>query len=353
MNPVVGIVIALILILLNALFVAAEFALIAARRTRIETLAAEGDRRAKSALASMRTLALTLSGAQLGITVTSLGLGLIAEPAVADVLESAIEPVVHLPSGLLHTLSFAVALFIVVFMHMVLGEMVPKNLALAQAERTVLWVAMPHRVFVVLFQPVIWLLNGMAALLLKIFSIDQVDELGTAHTAQEFVTMIDASKTEGLIDDFNHSLLSGALDFREQTCASLMIPWAEVITADRSVTVAGISELSARSGHSRIPMVSGASVLGFVHAKDLVFVDADQRSLPVSRELIRRMLVVAPERRLEDVLFAMRRSQIHLAVILEHGQPVGIITLEDILESIVGDIIDESDRIRGVARTHA
>lgn len=350
-NVWVGMALALFLILLNGLFVAAEFALIAARRTRIEALAAEGDRRARSALLSMRNLPLTLSGAQLGITITSLGLGLIAEPAVATVIESALEPIVDLPSGVLHGISFGAALFLVVYLHMVLGEMVPKNLALAGAERTLLWVAVPHLFFVIIFRPLIWVLNGIAALILKVFDVEQVEELGTAHTAQELVTMIDASKGEGLIDDFSHTLLSGALDFRERDCASLMIPWPDVVTVDRRSSVAEVAEVAATSGHSRLPIVSGPTVLGFVHAKDLVFVDAEGQALPAQRDLIRRMLVVPAERALEDLLFAMRRSQIHMAVVQRDNRHVGIVTLEDILESIVGDIIDETDRIRGVERS--
>lgn len=350
MNTALAIGLTFVLIFLNGIFVAAEFGLIAARRTRIEALAAQGDRGAKAGLAAMRDLPLTLSGAQLGITITSLGLGLIAEPAFAHLIEAAIEPVVEIPKGLLHGISFSIALFVVVFLHMVLGEMVPKNFALAEAVKTVRVVAPLHRIFVLLFQPVIWLLNGMAALLLKGFNIEQVEELGTAHTAQEFVTMIDASKTEGLIDDFSHTLLSGVLDFRERAVTSVMVPWEQVITVDRQVSVDAMSATAASSGHTRLPVSSGDTVLGFVHAKDLLYVDNGRRGLPVDRDLIRRMLVVPVERSLEELLFAMRRSQIHVAVVRHEGRPAGIVTLEDILESMVGDIIDESDRIRGVER---
>ncbi len=350
MNPLVAILIAVVLVLLNGVFVAAEFALIAARRTRVERDAAEGDRGARRVLTAMQNLPLSLSGAQLGITVTSLGLGLIAEPAIADVLESIVEPLVDIPSGLLHGISFAVALMVVVFFHMVIGEMVPKNLALATPERTARWVTPIHWALVTVMRPVVWLLNGMAALLLKPFRVEQVDELGTAHTAQEFVTMVDASAGEGLIDEFNHTLLSGALGFEGRDTASLMIPWSQVVLADREATVIEVSELAASSGHSRLPIVSGRAVLGFVHAKDLLYVENGEREKPVARELIRRMLVVSPDRKVSDLLFSMRRSQIHFALVREHGQEVGIITLEDILESIVGDIMDETDRIRARVR---
>ncbi len=350
MNPLLAMAIALLMLLLNGLFVAAEFALIAAKRTRIEQLADEGNRKAQSALRAMRNLPITLSGAQLGITLTSLVLGLIAEPAVAVLLERAIEPVVDLPSGLLHGISFTVALVIVVFLHMVIGEMVPKNLALAESERTALWVSPPHSFFVMLLRPVVTSLNWIASLILKPFGIEQVEELGTAHTAQELVTMIDESAGEGLIDEANRDLLSGALGFAGSDVGTLMIPWIDVVTAERGGTVAEVSALAASSGHTRLPMVAGATVLGFVHAKDLLYVDDADRARPVERELIRRMLVVPPSRGLSELLFAMRRSQIHFALVRDGGTEVGIITLEDILECIVGDIIDESDRSRGKDR---
>ncbi len=350
MNPAVGIVLALGLIALNGLFVAAEFALITARRTRIEASAAEGDRRSRSALAAMADLPLMLSGAQLGITLTSLGLAPLAEPAIADLLEPVLLDLVGLPEGWVHGVSLTIALVLVVFVHMVFGEMLPKNLALGAAESTLLWVVPVHRAFVQLFRPVIWVLNAMAQLLLKPFGIAQVKELGTAHTAQELVTLIDASRGIGLIDDFRHNLLSGALDFRDGDAASLMIPWESVVTVPGRATVAEVCQVTAASGHSRLPIVVGGTVLGFVHAKDLAFVDDDGWNEPVERRLIRAMLVTSPDRSVEDLLFAMRSSQVHLAVVREGKTSLGIVTLEDILESIVGDIIDETDRIRGVER---
>jgi CBS domain containing-hemolysin-like protein len=341
-----------VLIALNGLFVAVEFSLIAARRTRIEASAGNGERGARAALASMRELPLTLSGAQLGITVTSLGLGLVAEPALAHLLEAMVEGVAEVPSGVLHGFSFGVALFVVVMLHMVFGEMVPKNLALAEAERTVRVVAPMYRVFLTAFRPIIWVLNRCAALLLRPFGIDQVDELGTAHTAQEFVTMIDASKTEGLIDEFRHGLLSGVLDFRGRCVADVMVPWEGVDVVGRGATVAQASAIAATSGHTRLPVVADTTVLGFVHAKDLLSVDDDELDHPMRLGLIRRMLVVPADRSLEDLLFSMRRNRIHVAVVREGEQTVGIVSLEDVLESIVGDIIDESDRIRRVERVH-
>ena len=350
MNPVLAMLIAVVLLLLNALFVAAEFALIAARRTRVEHMVATGERGAKAALAAMQNIPLTLSGAQFGITLASLGLGLIAEPAVANVLESAIEPLIDVPSGLLHGISFAIALVVVVFLHMVIGEMVPKNIALAEAEKTVLWVSPAHGLFVMVFRPVVRMLNGMASLLLKPFHIEQVEELGTAHTAQELVTMIDASAGEGLIDEANRELLSGALGFTSREVGTFMVPWVDVVTAERNASVVEVSSLAAASGHTRLPIVSGATVLGFVHAKDLLYVDNGDRQRPVRQELVRRMLVVPSTRGVSDLLFAMRRSQIHFALVRDGETEAGIITLEDILESIVGDIIDETDRTRGAER---
>ncbi|MDQ4028542.1 MAG: CNNM domain-containing protein, partial [Actinomycetota bacterium] len=168
---------ALALLLANGFFVGAEFALIAARRTRIEQLAAEGNARAATALASIRELSFMLAGAQLGITMASLGLGFVAEPAVAHAIESGLQGIVELPQGLLHSISFVVALGIVVFFHMVVGEMAPKNIAIAEPERTALWLALPMRVYVNVFRPFIYLLNAAANGALRLMRVDPIDEV--------------------------------------------------------------------------------------------------------------------------------------------------------------------------------
>lgn len=342
---------AVLLLVANGLFVATEFSLVAAKQSRLDAEAENGSRSARRALASMRRLPLALSGAQLGITMSSLGLGIVAEPAVAGLFEDALHPL-GLPAGLERGIGFGVGLTLVVFVHMVVGEMIPKNIALSSPERVASRVAPIHNAFVGVFRPLIWSLNSLAASILRPFGVRQVDELGSTHTARELVALVEASRGEGLIDDARHGLLAGALDFGGRDTVSVMIRWDHAVTAARNASVADLAALSATSGHSRIPLVTDDTVVGFVHAKDLLSID-DPTALasPVDRTLIRRMLVVSPDQALRDVLFAMRRAQIHVAAVRDPvvGR-VGMVTLEDVLESIVGDILDETDRLRGVAR---
>ena len=313
-------------------------------------MAADGNRRARSALVSMSDLTRQLAGAQLGITMASLGLGFVAEPTIAHFLEDVFA---DLPSAARHAIATGIALLIVVLVHMVLGEMVPKNIAIAEAEGTLMVLAGPHRAFVLLFRPVIALLDGLSRVGVRMFGAEVVDELGTAHTAQEFGTLVDASRGEGLIDDFVHNLLSGALDMQGRTVQEVLVPRDQVVWAPRNTPADELIRLAEQSGHSRIPLSTGADggmdpLTGFVHVKDLLVLPEEQLARPVPPDQVRRMLVVRADASLEGLLRAMRRARVHFAVIRADERTVGIATLEDLLEELVGDIIDESDRIRAV-----
>jgi CBS domain containing-hemolysin-like protein len=336
---------AVLLLVANAFFVAVEFALMASRRTRIEALAAEGDARAKAAATMLRTLSLQLAGAQLGITMASLGLGAVAEPAVAQALESAIGAVASLPEGVLHTVSFVVALTIVVFLHMVVGEMVPKNIAIASAETLLLWLALPMRAFVTVFGPVIRFLNVVANLGVRAVGVEPRDEVAMAHTADELAALVTASREEGLLEDFEHRLLSGALRFQARSVASVMVPWERVDTVPRTATVGDVERVVVESGHSRLPVVDeGDEVIGFVHAKDLLRLGPELSRRPLPYRLLRRMVVTREDRTLEQLLRAMRRLRLHFALVVDgDGTKVGVVTLEDVVEQLVGSIRDETD----------
>lgn len=337
---------AVLLLLANAFFVAVEFALIAARRTRIEPLAESGNRRARVALAAMQDLGVQLAGAQLGITMASLGLGFVAEPAVAELLVHGIEAVAHWPSGLVHTVAFVVALSIVVFLHMVLGEMVPKNIAIAGAERTLLWLAVPNRIYVTAFRWVIVVLNSAANGVVRVFGVTPPDELRTAHTPEELTRMLASSRREGQIDDFEHELLRGALHFGRRPAREVMVPRPGVVTVPRWATVARVEQAVVDSGHSRLPVTGGSpdELVGFVHAKDLLALPPEAYDAPLPVGVIRRMVVVGPDIPLEQLLLALQLARVHVAVVTESGRTLGIVTLEDLLEQLVGDIRDESDR---------
>jgi len=338
-----------LLLAINAYFVVVEFALVASRTARLESLLELGDRRAIAALRVVRDLPRGMGTAQLGITIASLALGYISEPAVAHLIEPLIEQIGNPPERAVHAIAFVIALATITFCHLVLAEMVPRNFSLAFPERILLALAPVHRAIMRLFSPIVWMLNGLSNLLLRLFRVQVANELVTAHTAAELATMLQASRDEGLIEDFEHSLLAGALDFRARPAASLMVPRERVDTVTRRMTVAEVQVIASESGHSRLPVVGTSldDVLGFVHVKDLLRLPPEADDEPLPLEMLRRMLIVRPDRRLEDVLRTMRRLRSHLGLVRDPGgRSLGIITLEDVLEALVGDISDETDRPR-------
>lgn len=338
--------IAVTLLLANAFFVQAEFALIAARRTKIDHLAKTGDLRAKLAQRSLKELSFMLAAAQLGITMASLGLGAVAEPAVADVIESAVVSIAEIPPTLLHSISFVAALTIVVFFHMVIGEMAPKNIAIAEPERSALWLAVPFRLYANLFRPFIVLLNALANAGVRLFRIEPQDERTDVHTATEIGAMIAQSARGGLLGGYQHRLLSGAIGFGERDAASIMVARTEMVAMPSTATPEELERRIVDSGHSRIPVYGENldNVLGFFHSKDLLKIDPSQRQKPLARRWIRQMLITPESRPLHPLLFDMRRQRQHFALVVdEHGGTAGIVALEDLLEELVGEIRDEYD----------
>jgi len=338
--------IALVLLVLNGFFVGAEFALIAARRSKIEQMAQSGSRRATVALRSVKELSLMLAGAQLGITMASLGLGAVAEPAVAHLIEGGLESVLHLSPAVTHTISFVIALTIVVFFHMVVGEMAPKNIAIAEPEKSALWLAMPFRVYTALFRPFIWLLNVTANAGVRLLGVEPRDELDDVHSSSEIGLLVAESARGGYIDRFEHRLLSGAISFSERDVASVMVPRTDLVGIPHTATPDELEQLVLESGHSRFPVYvkNLDTIIGFVHAKDLLHVTDEERDKSVPRRFMRKMLVVPESLKLRPLLVRMRSDRQHFALVLdEHGGTAGIVTLEDILEELVGEIRDEYD----------
>jgi CBS domain containing-hemolysin-like protein len=326
--------------------VGAEFALIAARRSKIEALADKGDRRAKVALRSLREISFMLAGTQLGITMASLGLGFVAEPAVAHLIQSGLEPLVHIPHEVLHTISVVIALGIVVFLHMVVGEMAPKNVAISEPERSALWIAYPYRFYANLFRPLIRLLSAVAGAALKLMGVEQKHEFLSTHSPAEIGLLIQQAAQGGMLSKSQHRLLSGAAGFGDRDAASAMVPRTELVAVPHSITPAELEGVVLASGHSRIPVYEEDldNILGFVHAKDLLRIDEGRREQPIDRKLVRPMLVIPESKKLHPLLFEMRRERRHFALVIEeHGGTAGVVTLEDLLEELVGEIRDEYD----------
>ena len=344
--------VSVLLIVVNGFFVAAEFALLASRVTRLEPMAENGDDAgASAALEAVQDLQPQLVGAQLGITMASLGLGYVAEPVVASLIESAVETFVELPGGVLHTISFVVSMALVVTAHMVVGEMLPKNLAIANPERVARVIAPIHAFYLAVFKPVVWTLNTVSNGIVRMLGTEPVDEINTALTVNEFHTLFDGVLEEGKIEDTEHGLLAGVLDFRARTAGSIMVPAAAMVSVPRTTSVREIEEIVATSGHSRIPMQGTRpdNIVGFVHSKDLLRLgDLDNGASHLDQvplEMIRRMLIVGPDQSVRDLMFLMREHRCHAALVqTPDEQLLGMVTLEDVLEALVGDIRDETDQ---------
>ncbi|MFP3881441.1 MAG: hemolysin family protein [Actinomycetota bacterium] len=333
----------IVLLAANGFFVAAEFAYITARRDVLEQTPGSP---ARMAVGLNRNLSLSLTAAQLGITMASLGLGAVAEPAIAHLLEQGLG-FLPLPDGVIHAIAFAIALLIVVFLHMVVGEMAPKNVAISSPEQTATVLAPLFRGFIIVFRPLIAALNGIANWVLKMFGVKPADSLEVGHSADDLAVIIATGQEQGVIEDFTHRLLTGAIVFGDRDAAEVMVPRPDVVAVPEASTVADVEELMRATGHSRIPVygVDLDDVQGFIHVKDLMGYPDDERDLPINRTLILESLFVPESAHIRSVLDEMRRTRIHFATVVdEHGSTAGIITMEDIAEELVGDIRDEHDR---------
>lgn len=348
MNAPSALLVGLALLAANAFFVAAEFALLAARRTRIEQLAAQGEPGARQAAAGIRELSLMLAGAQLGITICSLGLGAVAEPAVAHTFETALGNIVELPEAVLHTLGFIVALSIVVFLHLVVGEMAPKSWAIAHPERSALLLARPFRGFALLFRPVLRFLNATANALVRLCGVEPQDERAMAHSPADLLFLLEESAQHGGIAADEHRLLTRTLQLSGLTAAGAMTARDHIVAVTDHQPVAEVAAVAHATGRSRLVVHDGDldHVIGVVHVKDILLLDDERRAGAVVGELVRPALFTPEDRPLEDVLLDMRTAHQHLAVVGRPDAVAGVVTLDDVLDKLIGDVNDRPDRTR-------
>jgi CBS domain containing-hemolysin-like protein len=340
-----GLLVAAGLLLLNAFFVGAEFAVISARRSQLEPAAEAGSRRARTALRAMEHVSVMLACAQLGITVCSLGLGAVAEPVVAHLIEAPLGAA-GLPDSAVHLIAFAIALTIVVYLHVVVGEMVPKNLALAAPDRAALALAPALMAVSRVASPVIIVLNAVANAVLRALRVEPKDELASAYTADEVHSIVTESTREGLLID-EHGLLTGALEFSERVAAEVMVPMDKVVTLLAGSSPADVERVVTRTGFSRFPVLAPESteVIGYLHLKDLLYADDDLHRLPVPDKRIRTLVAVGAGDEVEDVLRTMQRAGSHLARVVDpEGLTLGVVFLEDVLEELVGEVLDATRR---------
>jgi CBS domain containing-hemolysin-like protein len=341
---------AVVLLALNGFFVAAEFALLAARRSRIEQLAADGDRRARRALDGLRELTLMLAGAQLGITMCSLGLGAVAEPAIARVIEGALGEAFTLSDTARHIIAFTVALSIVVFLHMVVGEMAPKSWAIAHPEASALKLAGPFRLYARVFRPIIRFLNVCANGVVRLFGVEPQDERAMAHSPADLLLLIDESAGHGGLAADEHQLLSRSLELSGLTAADAMTVRRDIVALPMTASAEQVAAEAHRTGRTRIVIHEGDldHVRGFVHAKDVIRLDPGSWATTPAGVMARPIMVTPEQHRLEDLLLEMRTERHHISLVAdEHGLVLGLVTLEDVIEELIGDFDDESDRRLG------
>ncbi|MEE1940318.1 hemolysin family protein [Streptomyces sp. TRM 70361] len=331
----VQLLIGLLTLVANAFFVGAEFAMISVRRSQIEPLAERGEKRARSVVWGLEHVSALMAAAQLGITLCTLVLGVVAEPAIAHLLE----PAFHLagvPDGLIHPIAFVIALAVATYLHMLFGEMVPKNIALAAPERTALLLGPPLVGLTRTLRPVIFGINTLANALLKLLRVEPKDEVSATYSDDELARLVADSSEAGLLDERATERLRDALELGRRPVAEVVRPTERVVSAQLGVTAEGLEQLSSRSGFSRFPVVDdGGRALGYLHVKDAL--DAVHREAPFPASALRPIARVRATTPLDDVLGAMRSSGTHLAAVIgTDGRAVGLVTMEDVLRELVG-----------------
>ncbi|MEP7369232.1 MAG: hemolysin family protein [Dermatophilaceae bacterium] len=333
------------LLLSNAFFVGAEFAVMTVRRSRLEPLAAAGSKRAKISLEAIGQVASLLVTAQLGITLSSVGLGAVAEEALNQVLAPQL-----LRAGLSDSLSrpmaLALALLIVAYLHVVVGEMVPKNLAIAGPQQAALLLAPPLLYLSRALGPVIRLLESLAKGMVRLLGIEPKDELTSAFTVEDVQFIVAETQREGMIELDRHGLTRRALEFSDRVAGDVAVSLDALVTLPLGATPADVEHLVAKRGFSRFAITDAAGdLVGYLHLKDVLYADDEQHSQPVPLKRIRSLATVQSDDEVEDVLATMQRTGAHLARVVDPaGVVTGVVFLEDVLEELVGEVTDASQR---------
>ncbi|AKK03091.1 hemolysin family protein [Corynebacterium epidermidicanis] len=334
-----------LLLAANAFFVGAEFALITSRRDRLEALVAQGKMRARAVIEASEDLSMMLAGAQFGITVCSLILGKVGEPAIAHLLEKPFQ-LAGLPDPLLHPVSFAVALLIVTILHILFGEMVPKNIAIVGPETVALALVPAHMMFVRVTRPLLHAMNTIARLTLKMFGIEQKDELDATVDQKQLATMIRESRSEGLLDAEEHTRLANALRSDNRTVREVLIPMekAEVLHfGTQGPTLGSLVDAVNSTGFSRFPVMGKTSnPIGYVHIKDILdrVSSSTPRETVLPKASLRPLTTIELSTTMDEAVALMRRRRAHMAQVRDKGKLVGMLTLEDLIEEYVGTVRD-------------
>ncbi|MFJ3769121.1 hemolysin family protein [Streptomyces sp. NPDC090082] len=324
-----------LLLIGSGFFVAAEFALVAAKRHRVEKAVAEGQRGARAALAGMRELSLMLAGAQLGITICTLGLGSLSKPAISHELDPLLVKL-GLPTGLSYGVSFAVAMIIVVFLHMVVGEMAPKSWAIAHPERSAMLLTPPFRAVVRAVRPLLWVLNQVSNGLVRLCRVQPRDELAAVHNREQLTHLVAESERLGLINTTDSQLITRSLTEPQTPVAVLQTPAADIVTVSAGADLDALLALASAAGRSRLLVRDGDRVLGSVHARDALVARTRGRAL-TARDLARPVPELAAGTTVSEAVEQLRRRRASLAVVRDdRGELTGLVSLDDLLVRLMG-----------------
>ncbi len=338
------IIVVIILVFANAFFVAAEFAIVKVRTTQIQPLA-DKQKKAKVALKVISHLDEYLSATQLGITITSLGLGWIGEPVTAKILEPVFQLLGITNPAVSHTISLTVGFIIITMLHIVLGELAPKSMAIRFSKATTLFVALPLQLFYVIFKPAIWVLNNLANLILRAIGVQPVTESERFHSEEELRLLITEGRKSGAIDQTEHQLIEKIFEFNDKMVKEIMVPRNHMIALDIVDSREKIYQTVTEEGFSRLPIYKDTvdNIIGVIYTKDLISA-AEHRELITLQDIIRPAYFVSDTKQIGNLLKDMQRNKVHMAIVVdEYGGVEGLVTIEDIIEEIVGEIQDEYD----------
>ena len=340
-------ILVLFLVFCNAFFVVSEFAIVKIRRTKLEELAHAGNKSAKISLKINDHLNTYLSAIQLGITLASLGLGWLGEPAICRLLETVFSGFLADNKVLLHSLSFGIGFTFITLLHVVFGELVPKSMAIQDTERYAMIIARPLYTFNKIFAPFIWVFDHVTLLMLRVLHIKLSDENEDAHSEEEIKLIIDASQKGGVIDDTESEIIQNAISFSEICAHEIMIPRQDMMCIYQNSSFDEIMAFVKEHKHTRFPLCKDDKddILGMIHIRDLLELQNDQHK-DVLNKITRKILYVPENKSISEILHEMMRKRIHLAVVVdEYGGTAGLLSMEDILEELVGDIRDEHDEV--------
>lgn len=334
----------LFLVFLNGFFVAAEFAIVKVRASQIEIKAKTGSRVGKMAKNILHHLDGYLAATQLGITLASLGLGVVGETVMHEIIHDSLANF-GVSEALITTISTAIAFSIITVMHIVFGELAPKSLAIQRPVATTLFVAIPLQLFYILFRPFIWALNGLASIILKPFGINAAAGHESLHSNEELQYLLDQGKESGALEDNEHELIKNVFDFNERVVKNIMVPRTKISGIELDTPKDEVISKIISEGYSRMPVFDEVidKIIGVVHAKDVLPLLAEKKEW-VLNDIIRKPYFVPETKKINDLLSELQQKRIQIAIVIdEFGGTAGMVTLEDIVEEIVGEIQDEYD----------